>query len=265
MGAILEIAKITTTVWLHNHWHRAGILIKIYLTIAVIILAMLTSMGIFGLLSKAHVEQTGDAAAATALVSRVDLEIGRQNEIIARSRERITQLENSGTGQSAQAQREIDREQTRIDQVIARTEPLIREQQAIIDRLSRVDSTRLGEIDSLLNKLQTALNIGDVSSVQRQIGVTADGQLGPQTQRAIQSYRSTLESERNSIKAATAAAQNSDQLKSASVELQRIRRNLEEQVSSSNQVINRLREQIGVGAAANIDSLVAEQIGRAHV
>jgi hypothetical protein len=98
-----------------------------------------------------------------------------------------------------------------------------------------------------------------VSSVQRQIGVTADGQLGPQTQRAIQSYRSTLESERNSIKAATAAAQNSDQLKSASVELQRIRRNLEEQVSSSNQVINRLREQIGVGAAANIDSLVAEQ------
>lgn len=70
MGGILEVAKITTTVWLHKYWDKAGIAIRTYLTGAVIALALLTSMGIFGFLSKAHLDQgvpTGDVAAKLAL------------------------------------------------------------------------------------------------------------------------------------------------------------------------------------------------------
>ena len=66
MGGILEIGKITTTVWLRKYWHRAGWLLKLYLVPAVIALALLTSMGIFGFLSKAHMDQgitSGDVQA----------------------------------------------------------------------------------------------------------------------------------------------------------------------------------------------------------
>jgi hypothetical protein len=56
MGSILEIAKLVTVSWLYNNWKTAGALLKIYFSIAVIVLMMITSMGIFGYLSKAHLE-----------------------------------------------------------------------------------------------------------------------------------------------------------------------------------------------------------------
>ena len=58
MGGILEIAKLTVTVWLHQHWNRAKFLMKAYLVSAVAVLMFITSMGIFGFLSKSHIEQT---------------------------------------------------------------------------------------------------------------------------------------------------------------------------------------------------------------
>ena len=66
MGSILEVAKLTVTVWLHEHWLRCRILMKMYLTTAVMVLMLITSMGIFGFLSKAHLDQAvpaGDVAA----------------------------------------------------------------------------------------------------------------------------------------------------------------------------------------------------------
>ena len=56
MGGILEVSKLTVTVWLHQNWHRANVVMKFYMLPAVIILMFITSMGIFGFLSKAHIE-----------------------------------------------------------------------------------------------------------------------------------------------------------------------------------------------------------------
>ena len=70
MGGILEVAKITITVWLHEYWHRCRWLMKVYLVPAVVLLMIITSMGIFGFLSKAHLDQavpTGDVQAQVAL------------------------------------------------------------------------------------------------------------------------------------------------------------------------------------------------------
>ena len=58
MGGTLEIGKLVTAVWLHRYWTKATWWLKTYLSIAVIILMVITSMGIFGFLSKAHIEQT---------------------------------------------------------------------------------------------------------------------------------------------------------------------------------------------------------------
>ena len=57
MGIVLEIGKLITASWLYQNWKRVPFLLKSYLTIAVVILMFITSMGIFGYLSKAHIDQ----------------------------------------------------------------------------------------------------------------------------------------------------------------------------------------------------------------
>ena len=104
MGGSLELAKIVTTVWLHRYWDRCGWVMKLYLIPAVVALALLTSMGIFGFLSKAHSDQnliSGDAAARVELV----------DERIRISQENI-----------AMNQRAIEQMNSQVDQLLGRTD-----------------------------------------------------------------------------------------------------------------------------------------------
>ena len=57
MGSVLEVGKLVTASWLYRNWKQTRFLLKSYLTIAVVVLSLITSMGIFGFLSKAHLEQ----------------------------------------------------------------------------------------------------------------------------------------------------------------------------------------------------------------
>lgn len=86
MAGTLEVAKLVCASWVYNNWHRAPTLIKTYLTVAVVILMFITSMGIFGYLSKAHLDQgvpTGEVSAKVALLDekiateRANIEIAR--------------------------------------------------------------------------------------------------------------------------------------------------------------------------------------------
>ena len=94
MGGILEVGKITTTVWLRKYWHRAGWLLKLYLVPAVIALALLTSMGIFGFLSKAHMEHGISTGDSQAKVSLYDEKIKTQRDNIELARKALTQMDN---------------------------------------------------------------------------------------------------------------------------------------------------------------------------
>ena len=58
MGVVLEIAKLVTASWLYRNWTKAAVLLKTYFTAAVVVLSLITSMGIYGYLSKAHIEHT---------------------------------------------------------------------------------------------------------------------------------------------------------------------------------------------------------------
>lgn len=100
MGGTLEVAKLVTASWVYNNWHRIPFLLKSYLTTAVMILMVITSMGIFGYLSKAHLEQgvpTGDVAAQLELIDqkislrRENIENEKKN--IESARAAITQLD----------------------------------------------------------------------------------------------------------------------------------------------------------------------------
>ena len=57
MGGTLEVGKLVTAVWLHRNWKKSAFAIKFYLTVSVLVLSGITSMGIFGFLSKSHIEQ----------------------------------------------------------------------------------------------------------------------------------------------------------------------------------------------------------------
>lgn len=75
MGSTLEAAKLVTVSWLYRNWTKAHIGLKTYLTVACVILMMITSMGIFGYLSKAHLEHSADTAPLAAKVQLLDEKI----------------------------------------------------------------------------------------------------------------------------------------------------------------------------------------------
>ena len=93
LGGSLEIGKIVTTLWLHKYWDRAELQYKVYLCSAVAVLMFLTSMGVFGYLSKAHSDQTlvsGDVASRLAIY---DEKIKTARENIEVDRKQLQQMD----------------------------------------------------------------------------------------------------------------------------------------------------------------------------
>ena len=169
MGSVLEVGKILATVWLHIHWRRAPWIIKTYLTSAVVVLMFITSMGVFGFLSKSHIEQSSigqeqiaqadvideKIARAEAKINRWTNEIarlnagetsGRVDTLIERERERIKdaqdslipqiQAENDKVpGLREQADKEIQQQQDRLAAAQQRAKDAIAVAQAELDRL----------------------------------------------------------------------------------------------------------------------------------
>ena len=95
MGASLELGKIVATVWLHNNWSRASWLFKTYLIPAVFFLMLLTSMGIYGFLSKAHSDQSLVSGDVTAKIAIYDEKIKIERENIDADRKQLKQMDEA--------------------------------------------------------------------------------------------------------------------------------------------------------------------------
>lgn len=262
MGIALEVGKITAAVWLKLNWARASLTYKLYLVPAVAILMFLTSMGIFGFLSKAHLDQTTGTQENAAQIQQLTSEIARRNDIISRAEAKIRELETSGTGQDAQVQSQIDREQNRIDAALKRIEPAIQEQNNIIASQSKIYQDQLSRIDQDLQRLQSNLDKNDIAAAQAQVGVQPDGRIGPRTQAAFKEYRDRLTQQKQEIIEQIEKSNNNPTIQAARKEIQRIRATVEAQINESNQLINRLRAQIGKTQTSNVDQLIDEQNNR---
>lgn len=94
MGGALGLSKILITSWLYRNWKQTSILLKVYFSVAVCILMLLTSMGIFGYLSKAHLDQGVVSGDVTAAVALIDEKINIQKENINAARKTISQLDS---------------------------------------------------------------------------------------------------------------------------------------------------------------------------
>ena len=95
MGVVLEVAKLVTASWLYRYWNKTALAMKSYFTIAVIILSVITSMGIFGFLSKAHLEHSVSTGDNTLQVARLDRRIETEQRRIADAETVLAQLDDT--------------------------------------------------------------------------------------------------------------------------------------------------------------------------
>ena len=95
MGVVLETGKLVSAAWLYHYWKKVNKLLKTYLISAVVILMFITSMGIFGFLSKAHIEQTTVQSDNTLQIESIDSQISRQQKDIERAELQLTLLDDA--------------------------------------------------------------------------------------------------------------------------------------------------------------------------
>ena len=111
MGGVLEVGKLITASWLYRNWKFTPFMLKTYLTTAVIILSLITSMGIFGFLSKAHLEQN---LASDTLIQRIQIledKIDSEKNSILRQNAVIDRLEKSINRSTGTADGDIEVQQ----------------------------------------------------------------------------------------------------------------------------------------------------------
>ena len=95
MGGVLEVGKLLTASWLYQNWKTCPKLLKTYLTASVIVLMFITSMGIFGFLSKAHIDQTLVGGDNSLEIRAIDQQIEREQRRIKDAEMVITQLDQA--------------------------------------------------------------------------------------------------------------------------------------------------------------------------
>jgi hypothetical protein len=95
MGAVLEVGKLLTASWLYQFWDKTNTLLKSYFTVAVVVLMFITSMGIFGFLSKAHMDQTLTVGDNSLLIERIDRKIDREKVKITDAETVVAQLDKT--------------------------------------------------------------------------------------------------------------------------------------------------------------------------
>lgn len=152
MGAVLEVGKLVAAVWLHKEWHSAFKFIRNYLLIAVVVLSIITSMGIFGFLSRSHVEHTASIEKEQALVSQIEAKIEREKEFISKKNELINKIESRQSSSAGNKDETISRLLERIEDIKQESESAIQEQQNSINKYE----LRIKELDKELEESKSS-------------------------------------------------------------------------------------------------------------
>ena len=128
MGSVLELSKLVTTSWLYRNWETCPFLLKSYLTSAVVILMLITSMGIFGFLSKAHIDSTMDSGANT-----VEIKILTQQEKITKERlEYLLARAKDPSTASNRLDKQIQDTQKELTEINKKRLPLLKESNKLV-------------------------------------------------------------------------------------------------------------------------------------
>ena len=165
MGVSLEVGKLVTAVWLHRYWSKATWWLKTYLSIAVFILMFITSMGIFGFLSKAHIEQTSMSQEQVALIETLD---DKQNRASAKITRWQSELDRLMKGEDVRVDSLIEKEQVALKELYAQIkdekdtarEDADKQIQLQNDRLEQAKIRKEADIKAAKDRLEGSLGGG---------------------------------------------------------------------------------------------------------
>lgn len=181
MGTSLEVGKLVCASWLHHNWREAPRMLKFYLTIAVIVLIFITSMGIFGFLSKSHIEQQRDVNQANSSIAQLTNKINNEKNYITRQEDFIKRSERAGESTIERTDFNIDLEQKKIKDL---EESLAKSISYDQEELTRI-SGRLASLDAEMTTLQESSG-GLFSNKKSKIQALEDAQKDERSQLSLQ-------------------------------------------------------------------------------
>ena len=152
MGVVLEIGKLVCASWTFQNWKSAPNTIKSYFIIAVVVLMLITSLGIFGFLSRAHIQQSSPTALLEERIERIELKVVQRKSQIERYEGRLDTLDKA-------LQRYI--ELGAISKGLAKIGAMDNETSLLKTRITTLET----EIDGLTDEkyeLKTKLNLAEV-------------------------------------------------------------------------------------------------------
>jgi len=164
MGVALEIAKVITTIWLHNNWVRTKLFLKVYLCSAIIILMAITSIGIFGFLSKAHVSQVlvGDAVQST--INTYEVQIASLQDDQKSNQVTLKQLDDAIT----QVVTHTSTDSSAVRALHIRNSQQAERQQInkqLRDDQTQIDAIKVAEAPSQLQLQKHAIDVGPIKYI----------------------------------------------------------------------------------------------------
>jgi hypothetical protein len=134
MGTVIEIGKLITVSWLYNNWKETSLLLKTYFLSAIVVIMLITSMGIFGYLSKAHIESNIVVGS-----NAVQLQTIETQEKIARDRlDYLLRQASDPQKTSARVDRDIRNTQAELKRLSEQKLPLLKEENLLLAEIGPI-------------------------------------------------------------------------------------------------------------------------------
>ena len=152
MGIVLEIGKLVCASWTFQNWKTSPFTIRSYFIVAVVVLMLITSLGIFGFLSRAHITQSSPTALLVERIERINLKVNQRQTQVSRYQGRLDTLDQA-------LQRYI--ELGAISKGLSKIGAMDNETNLLKSKISTLET----EIDGLTDKkygLKTELNLAEV-------------------------------------------------------------------------------------------------------
>ena len=152
MGVVLEIGKLVCASWTFQNWKTSPFTIRSYFIVAVVVLMLITSLGIFGFLSRAHITQSSPTALLVERIERINLKVNQRQTQVSRYQGRLDTLDQA-------LQRYI--ELGAISKGLSKIGAMDNETNLLKTKISTLET----EIDGLTDKkygLKTELNLAEV-------------------------------------------------------------------------------------------------------
>ena len=211
MGSVLEVGKLITASWLYRNWKYTPFLLKSYLTIAVVVLSLITSMGIFGFLSKAHLEQNLAENTTLQRIEIINNKISSEETYINRQTLLIERAEKG-----------LNKTVTTNDEAIAIEKDNLRDVQDKFKTLLAVETNTINNLNGRLNQLDK-----DVSDV-----LTQENKAFFNEEKAAADLKASQKEER---------AQINDQIQNAQLRIDVLKKEYLDDTSKIQQRIDNLR------------------------